>query len=94
MLMGATSFTTVAAFEVAGAILVVALLVAPPAAAYLITQRLERLLPAAVLLGILTAVGGYYLAIAVNGAIAAAMATTAGALFLATFVWQRWLSRS
>ncbi len=94
MLMGATSFTTVAAFEVAGAILVVALLVAPPAAAYLITQRLTRLLIVAVLFGILTAVGGYYLAIAVNGAIAAAMATTAGALFAVTFAWQRYQARS
>ena len=90
LLMGATSFTTVAAFEVVGAILVVALLVAPPATAYLLTQRLHKMLLVASLLGVLTAIGGYYLAILVNGSIAGAMATMAGCLFLATFGAQQW----
>ena len=90
LLMGATSFTTVAAFEVVGAILVVALLVAPPATAYLLTQRLHNMLIVAALVGVLTAVGGYYLAILVNGSIAGAMATTAGCLFLAIFGAQQW----
>lgn len=86
LLMGATSFTTVATFEVAGAILVVALLVTPPATAYLLTQRLDRMLLLAALLSIGAALGGYYLAVWVNGAIAGAMATVAGGIFLA--VWQ------
>ncbi len=86
VLMGATSFTTVAAFEVVGAILVVALLVAPPATAYLLTQRLPKMLVVASLVGALTAVGGYYLAIWVDGAIAGAMATMAGCLFLVIFL--------
>ena len=90
VLMGATSFTTVAAFEVVGAILVVALLVAPPATAYLLTQQLHKMLVVASLVGVLTAVGGYYLAIWVNGSIAGAMATTAGCLFLAIFLVQPW----
>ena len=90
VLMGATSFTTVAAFEVVGAILVVALLVAPPATAYLLTQRLHKMLVVASLVGVLTAVGGYYLAIWVNGSIAGAMATIAGCLFLAIFLLQPW----
>ena len=89
VLMGATSFTTVAAFEVVGAILVVALLVAPPATAYLLTQRLPKMLVVASLVGALTAVGGYYLAIWVDGAIAGAMATMAGCLFLVIFLVKR-----
>lgn len=94
LLMGATSFTTVAAFEVVGAILVVALLVAPPATAYLLTQRLHSMLAIASLVGILTALGGYYLAIWVNGSIAGAMATTAGCLFLIVFLVQQWRKKS
>ncbi|MEM9417349.1 MAG: metal ABC transporter permease, partial [Bacteroidota bacterium] len=89
-LMGATSFTTVAAFEVVGAILVVALLVAPPATAYLLTQRLHTMLVVATLVGILSAVGGYYLAVWVNGSIAGGMATVAGGTFLLVFGIQQW----
>lgn len=94
LLMGATSFTTVAAFEVVGAILVVALLVGPPATAYLLTQHLRQMLIVASWVGIATAVGGYYLAIWVNGAIAGAMATMAGGLFLVAFLVQQWPSKS
>jgi manganese/zinc/iron transport system permease protein len=94
LLMGATSFTTVAAFEVVGAILVVALLVAPPATAYLLTQRLSNMLVIAALVGVLTAVSGYYLAIWVNGSMAGAMATTSGCLFLAAFLVQQWKQKS
>ena len=89
LLMGITSFTTVATFEVAGAILVVALLVVPPATAYLITQRLISMLAITVLLGIVIAIGGYYLTVWINGAIASAMVTVAGCLFLLTFLLQK-----
>ena len=89
-LMSVTSLTIVAAFEVVGAILVVALLVAPPATAYLLTQRLSRMLAIASLVGVLTAVGGYYLALWVNGSIAGAMATMAGCIFLVVFLVQQW----
>ena len=95
LLMGATSFTTVATFEVVGAILVVALLVAPPATAYLCaSQRLHTMLLTAILMGVLTAVGGYYLAIWINGSIAGAMATTCGGFFLFIFLVQQLKIRS
>ncbi|MEZ4986375.1 MAG: metal ABC transporter permease [Saprospiraceae bacterium] len=44
VLMGAVSFTTVAAFDAVGAILVVALLVVPAATAYLLTHSLRKML--------------------------------------------------
>ncbi|MEL6607234.1 MAG: metal ABC transporter permease [Bacteroidota bacterium] len=90
LLMGATSFTTVAAFEVVGAILVVALLVGPPATAYLLTRHLRQMLIVASWIGVAVAVGGYYLATWVNGAIAGAMATMAGGLFFIIFLVQQW----
>ena len=92
LLMGVTSFTTVATFELVGAILVIALLVAPPATAYLLSKRLPTMLITASLISVLAAGGGYCLAIAINGTIAGAMATVSGGLFLGAFWVQYWKS--
>jgi manganese/zinc/iron transport system permease protein len=86
LLMGAVSMTVVGAFESVGAILVVAMLVVPPAAAYLLTDRLGVLLPLAVALGVASAIGGYLLAHAWDASIAGAMATVAGLLFTVAFL--------
>ncbi|WMJ74582.1 metal ABC transporter permease [Cytophagaceae bacterium ABcell3] len=87
LLMGAVSFTTVASFEAVGAILVVAFLVAPPATAYLLTESFKTMLALTVLFGIIASAAGYALATAINGSIAGAMTTVAGALFLAAFIF-------
>lgn len=87
--MSLVSLTTVVSFESVGAILVVALLIVPPAAAYLLTDSLKNMLWLTALLGILTAVGGYYLALILDGSIAGAMATFAGILFAGAWGWSR-----
>lgn len=81
LLMGAVSVTVVGAFESVGAILVVAMLVVPPATAYLLTDQLGRMLALAVGLGVVSAVGGYAVAHALDASIAGAMAAVAGLLF-------------
>jgi manganese/zinc/iron transport system permease protein len=86
-LMGTVSFSTIAAFESVGAILVVALIIVPPAAAYLWVQRLSRMLMLAVAFGIFSSVSGYYLALFTNSSIAGAIAVMTGILFsLAVFL--------
>ena len=87
LLMGFVSLTTVASFEAVGAILVVAMIVVPPATAYLLTEKLLPMLSLTVIFGVLTAVGGYYLAVWIDGSIAGAMATVSGILFLAVYVY-------
>ncbi|NUN98042.1 MAG: metal ABC transporter permease [Candidatus Omnitrophica bacterium] len=87
LLMIATAITTVAAFESVGAILVVAMLVVPPATALLLTQRLSGVLILASLIGCLSAGLGYSLASAADCSIAGAMAVAAGVLFLLTFLF-------
>jgi manganese/zinc/iron transport system permease protein len=82
LLMGAVSVTTVGAFDSVGAILVVAFLIVPPATAYLLTERLSRMMVLAVALGGASAVTGYYLAAVLDVAIAGMMAVVAGALFM------------
>lgn len=87
MLMGAVSITTVASFEVVGAILVVALLIAPPATAYLLTDSFKRMLAITTLLGVIISILGYLLAAWMDGSIAGAMATVAGIIFGLVFLF-------
>jgi manganese/zinc/iron transport system permease protein len=84
-LMGAVSLTTVISFESVGAILVVAFLIVPPATAYLLTNKLVTMLIITSIAGVLSAIGGYFLAVFINGSIAGAMASVAGLLFM--LVW-------
>lgn len=82
LLMGFVSLTTVASFESVGAILVVAMLIVPANTAYLLTDRLSHMLVISVIVGVLSALGGYALAAWVDGAIAGAMAVVSGGLYV------------
>lgn len=82
ILMAAVSVTVVSSFESVGAILVVAMLIVPPATAYLLTSRLSALLFVSVAIGIVSAVLGYEFAHAWDCSIAGAMAAIAGACFV------------
>jgi manganese/zinc/iron transport system permease protein len=88
-LMGAVSLVTVMSFESVGAILVVAFLVGPPSVAYLLTESLPKMLALSVLIGIIAAIGGYFLAYLLNGSIAGGMASIIGFEFLIAF----WLKK-
>lgn len=87
LLMAAVSLTTVASFESVGAILVVALMIAPPATAYLLTESFPKMLVFTAILGILISVTGYYLAVYLDGSIAGAMSTVAGIFFTLAFLF-------
>jgi manganese/zinc/iron transport system permease protein len=87
LLMSAVSVTTVISFESVGAILVVAFLIVPPATAYLLSRSLPQMLMLTVLIGFLSALGGYYLAWWLDGSIAGAMSVVAGVLFTLTLVF-------
>ena len=81
-LMSFVSLTTVFSFEAVGAILVVAFLVIPPATAYLLSNDLRRILLYAVLVGVSSAISGYYFAVYLNSSVAASMAVASGVHFL------------
>lgn len=80
-MMAMVSLTTVGAFTAVGAILVVAFLIVPPATAYLLTDRLPVMIGLSVGVGIVAAVLGYGVALALNASIAGAMAAAAGLCF-------------
>jgi len=94
LLMGAVSLTTVASFESVGAILVVALLVTPASTAYLLTNDFKKMLYLSSFFGILISIGGYYLAVWLNGSIAGAMATTGGIIFSFAYAFSMYKKKS
>lgn len=84
-LMSLVSLTAVGAFDAVGAILVVALMIVPPATAYLVSDRLSLMLWSSVVVAVTSALVGYAVAHYLDASIAGAMATSAGAIFLVTF---------
>lgn len=80
------SVTAVGAFDAVGSILVVALMITPPAAAYLLTERLSLMLLYSALIGMLSAVGGYWIAHLLDASIAGSMATMTGIVFCLTLL--------
>lgn len=85
VLMTLVSVTTVASFELVGAILVVAFLVVPPATAYLLSERLKNMIVLSLLFSFLSALGGYFTADFFNVSVSGAMASTSGFLFALVF---------
>lgn len=81
LLMVMVATTAVVAFESVGAILVIAFFIVPASAAYLLTDRLSRMLVLSVSLGTASAVTGYMFAIFANVSISGSMATAAGIVF-------------
>jgi manganese/zinc/iron transport system permease protein len=85
-LMSVSSITVVGAFDAVGAILVVALMIAPAAAAYLLTSNLKKMLFLSILFGIISAIGGYWLAHLLDASISGSITTILGILFLLVYL--------
>ena len=88
-LMTAASLTAVGAFEAVGSVLVTAFMIAPAAAAYLITDDLRKMLFIAVGIGAVSGVLGYHTAMLLEVSIAGCMACWTGLFFLGAF-WYSW----
>jgi manganese/zinc/iron transport system permease protein len=81
-LMTAVAATSVASFEAVGSILVIAMLVAPGASAQLLTDKLSRMLWIAGFLSLISACGGYALAVKFDTSIAGMIASVSLAMFV------------
>ena len=86
-LMALVSVVAVGAFDVVGSVLVVALMIAPPAAAWLLTDRMSVLLALSVAFGVASALIGYWAARGLDASIAGAMAGASGVLFVLAFAF-------
>ncbi|SER45536.1 manganese/zinc/iron transport system permease protein [Gracilibacillus ureilyticus] len=85
--MSLVSVTTVAAFDAVGAIMVVAMLITPAAAAYLWTDKLSIMLVISGSFGIISAVLGYFIATWIDTSISGSMALATGILFIISFIF-------
>ena len=87
------SVTVTAAFHAVGAILVIALVVAPAATALLITQRLGSMIALTLAFAAGGALAGFGIAYVLDAATSAGMAVLYGVLFISVFICSRWRQR-
>lgn len=86
-LMLLLAFAVVAALQAVGVVLVSAMLITPAAAAYLLTDRLHRMLGLAAVFGLLTGVSGCFLSfLGTNLPTGPLMVLSASAVFLGAFL--------
>lgn len=90
LLMTMVSLTTVASFEAVGAILVVALLVIPASAAYLIAHSLKGMLIWAAVIAQIAVLLGYAVSVWLDSSIAASIAVMSGMLLILVVSVQQW----
>jgi manganese/zinc/iron transport system permease protein len=81
VLMGLVAITSTASFEAVGSILVVAMLIVPPAAAHLLADRLGPMMLFAVAIGVLAAVLGYVMGVWFDTNLAGMMTVAAAGLY-------------
>lgn len=86
LLMVLVAVTAVASFESVGSILVVAMFIVPPAAAYMLTDRLDVMIGLSLLVAIASAVFGHIGAMVVPGWFGYPSTTTAGMMAVAAGV--------
>lgn len=85
-LLTLTSVTAVTAFDAVGAILLVAFVIVPPAAAYLLTDKLWRMMAYGIVISLGSSLFGYYLAVLWDVSIAGMMAVMTGVFLILAFL--------
>lgn len=84
ILMTLVAVTTVASFEVVGSIIVIAMLIVPPATAHLLTDRLHHMITLSVVFAIAAAGLGHLAAIVVPGWLGFEATSTSGMMAVAS----------
>ncbi|MCQ4160994.1 metal ABC transporter permease [Roseomonas sp. GC11] len=87
LLLGCVAAVAVAAMVAVGAVLVIAMLVAPGATVYLLTDRFGRMLAGATALGAVTAFVGAYLSYFLDGSTGAVIVCLQAQLFMLALVF-------
>ena len=87
LLLFLTSVTAVTAFDAVGSVLLVAFVIVPPAAAYLLTDKLYKMLLFGVLIAVLSSVLGYASAVWLDVSIGGMMASYTGVFLVLAFLF-------
>lgn len=86
-IMVALTLVTVASLQAVGAILVVALLITPASAAYLLTNNLRNMLILSSIFGVISSVAGLYISFVVNVPSGAVIVLCASFIFVLAFLF-------
>jgi len=86
LLLGCVAAVAVAAMVTVGAVLVIAMLVAPGATLYLLTDRFQRMLAGAAVMGAGTAFAGAYLSYFLDGSTGGVIVSLQAAIFLVVLI--------
>lgn len=87
ILMILTSITTVGAFDVVGAIVVIALMITPPATALLLSSYLPHIISISISISIIASLLGYCIATLFDVSIAGSIATMSGVCFMVVLLF-------
>lgn len=87
LLMSLLSMSIVAGLQSVGVILIIAMLITPPAAAYLLTNSLKKILLLSALIGVISSVTGLYLSYHLNYSSGASIVLTSVVIFLLAFLF-------
>lgn len=87
MLMTLLSMSIVAGLQSVGVILIIAMLITPPATAYLLSSNLKKILLLSAMFGTISAITGLYLSYHFNFASGASIVLVAVALFMLAFLF-------
>jgi manganese/zinc/iron transport system permease protein len=87
--MALVALTTTLTFESVGAVLIIALLVGPPATALLLANQLKRVFVLSLIIGVVDVCAGYALALATSGNLVGAIGIVTGIVYLAVYVFKR-----
>ena len=87
LIMILVSLTAVVSFEAVGSILVIAFMIGPSITAYFLTKDLKKMILLAAFFGSMTAIMGYYLAVALDVSIAGSMAVVMGIIFCGVLIF-------
>jgi manganese/zinc/iron transport system permease protein len=80
-LMGLVSLTVITVFQVAGVVMVIALLIIPPSTAYILTNKLIPMLILSLLLAVISAISGFLIAWSLGNVEIASMIGVMNGLF-------------
>lgn len=86
-LLALTSVTAVTAFDAVGAVLLVAFIIVPPSAAYLLTDSLWKMLVLGSSIGVASSLLGYLFALTLDVSIGGSMALCTGVFLLAALLF-------
>lgn len=87
LFMSLVSITAVGAFDTAGSILVISLMIAPATSAYLMTDNLKMMFVLAALFGLISAISGFYFSYWLNSTPSGGIAVMTGVIFLLTYLF-------